>query len=102
MADKFEICDICGNVIVPNVDACYGGCDTPRHYDCHVSKHGIPDPFGIRKLRELRSDIDRIDRGMKEAFGSLRGAIDREDRRRAADVDFDKLDRTEFTKKRDS
>lgn len=92
-----ELCDICGKEIVPNVDAVHGGCDTPRHWDCHVNKHGAPDPFGLRKIRELKEEAAALDARMQRNFADLRNALGKH---RAADDDFDKLDRPEFTKKR--
>lgn len=89
------ICDTCGKLIVPNVEACYGAADPgPRHYDCtsfrksgHTSaleaSRAAVGELGdkMKKFEGLLQDFKR-ETTPRQKFGSLdeelqrRGKID--------------------------
>jgi len=60
MKEVTSVCDLCGGPVIPHVDAIYGGVDQPRHYKCHTDKHGVPDPFGLKKLDSIKIEIDNL------------------------------------------
>lgn len=71
----YGVCDICGKPM-EKFDLRYGLADPgPRHASCHTAKHGARKD----RLAEIKAEVDRIDRGFKDAMSELRGAMRRKD-----------------------